>query len=155
VASAQQQPFVQQPSQQSQSQSANRMSSLLGWWCADSARLLSIYRWLSISAGFDIVQPMTVSADPDVRFLQALADPVRLSIVRQIASSGSSVCACDFTECCVVSQPTVSHHLKVLRESGVVTSERQGTNIIYSLAPDFEARWAGIGAGLKGLVTVG
>ncbi|HEX6655826.1 MAG TPA: metalloregulator ArsR/SmtB family transcription factor [Candidatus Limnocylindria bacterium] len=97
---------------------------------------------------------MTVTTDPDVRFLQALADPVRLSIVRQIAASGTAVCACDFTECCVVSQPTISHHLKVLRESGVVTSERQGTNIIYSLAPDFESRWTSIGVGLRGLVSL-
>jgi len=97
---------------------------------------------------------MTVTTDPDVRFLQALADPVRLSIVRQVAASGPSICACDFTECCGVSQPTISHHLKVLREAGVLSSERQGTNIIYSLAPDFEMRWTGIGAGLKGLVSL-
>jgi ArsR family transcriptional regulator len=97
---------------------------------------------------------MTVQTDPDVRFLQALADPVRLSIVRQIASMNDAVCACDFVECCTVSQPTISHHLKVLREAGVVSSERQGTNIIYSLAPDFEERWSGIGAALKGLVSI-
>jgi ArsR family transcriptional regulator len=109
---------------------------------------------LSISADFDIVSGVTVAADPDVRFLQALADPVRLSIVRQIASCGDAVCACDFVECCTVSQPTVSHHLKVLREAGVVTSERQGTNIVYSLAPDFETRWMTIGAGMKGLVSL-
>jgi ArsR family transcriptional regulator len=109
---------------------------------------------LSISAEFDILDPMTVTADPDVRFLQALADPVRLSIVRQIAACNDAVCACDFIECCTVSQPTISHHLKVLREAGVVTSERQGTNIIYSLAPDFELRWTAIGAGLKGLVSL-
>ena len=97
---------------------------------------------------------MAIAADPDVRFLQALADPVRLSIVRQIASCDDAVCACDFVECCTVSQPTISHHLKVLREAGVVTSERQGTNIIYSLAPDFERRWLSIGAGLRGLVAL-
>ena len=97
---------------------------------------------------------MTVTADPDVRFLQALADPVRLSIVRQIASAGPTVCACDFTECCTVSQPTISHHLKVLRDAGVVVSERQGTNIVYSLSPDFSRRWSAIGASLAGLVQV-
>jgi ArsR family transcriptional regulator len=97
---------------------------------------------------------MTVQTDPDIRFLQALADPVRLSIVRQIAACDDAVCACDFVECCTVSQPTISHHLKVLREAGVVTSERQGTNIIYSLAPDFEERWTSIGAAMKGLVTL-
>jgi ArsR family transcriptional regulator len=92
--------------------------------------------------------------DPDIQLLSALADPVRLSIVRQLGEA-TGVCACDFTECCTVSQPTISHHLKVLREAGVVVSERQGTNIVYSLAPDFSRRWAGIGASLTGLVQVG
>jgi ArsR family transcriptional regulator len=94
------------------------------------------------------------STDPDVELLQAIADPVRLSILRQLAGSPSSVCACDFTECCTVSQPTVSHHLKVLREAGVVTTERRGTYIYYALAPDFAHRWAGIGASLSGLVAL-
>lgn len=92
------------------------------------------------------------SSDPDVDLLQAIADPTRLSILRQLASSRGSVCACDFTECCNVSQPTVSHHLKVLREAGAVTTERRGTYIYYDLAPDFARRWAGIGASLAGLV---
>ena len=74
------------------------------------------------------------SLDPDVRLLQALADPTRLAIVRQLAAD-DKVCACDFTACCDVSQPTVSHHLKVLREAGVVRSERRGTWIHYSLEP--------------------
>ena len=91
--------------------------------------------------------------DPDVQLLAALADPVRLSFVRQL-STLDDVCACDFSECCTVSQPTISHHLKVLREAGVVTSQRQGTNIVYSLAPDFSRRWSGIGASLAGLVQV-
>jgi DNA-binding transcriptional ArsR family regulator len=91
------------------------------------------------------------NSDPQLAMLAALADPVRLSLVRQMAQNGG-VCACDFTECCNVSQPTISHHLKVLREAGVVTSERRGTNIIYSLAPDLGRRWAGIGATLSGLV---
>ena len=94
------------------------------------------------------------STDPDVMLLAALADPARLSIVRQLAAA-DDVCACDFSECCTVSQPTISHHLKVLREAGVLTSERQGTNIVYSLSTDFARRWAGIGASLSGLVQVG
>jgi DNA-binding transcriptional ArsR family regulator len=93
------------------------------------------------------------SADPDVMLLSALADPVRLSIVRQLASA-DDVCACDFTECCTVSQPTISHHLKVLREAGVVVSQRRGTNIVYSLSPDFSRRWAGIGSSLTNLVQI-
>jgi Predicted transcriptional regulators len=94
------------------------------------------------------------NTDPEVELLEAIADPVRLSIVRQLATSPGSVCACDFTECCTVSQPTVSHHLKVLREAGVVTTERRGTYIFYDLAPDFASRWAGIGTSLAGLVQV-
>ena len=93
------------------------------------------------------------STDPDVQLLSALADPVRLSIVRQLASA-VDVCACDFTECCTVSQPTISHHLKVLRQAGVVVSERQGTNIVYSLSPDFAARWAGIAGSFTNLVQI-
>jgi ArsR family transcriptional regulator len=97
---------------------------------------------------------MRTPADPDVRFLAALADPVRLSMLRQLAQAGAMVCACDFTECCTVSQPTVSHHLKVLREAGVVTSERRGNFVFYALAPGFEERWAAIGASLSGLLQV-
>ena len=97
---------------------------------------------------------MAVHPDPEVRFLQAIADPVRLSIIRQMASCDDAVCACDFVECCTVSQPTISHHLKVLREAGVVASERQGTNIVYSLAPDFAGRWNAIGASLNGLISI-
>jgi DNA-binding transcriptional ArsR family regulator len=93
------------------------------------------------------------NTDPDVMLLAALADPARLSIVRQLAMA-DDVCACDFTECCTVSQPTISHHLKVLREAGVVVSERRGTNIVYSLSPDFATRWTGIGASLTSLVQI-
>jgi ArsR family transcriptional regulator len=99
---------------------------------------------------FDIVLAMR-NTDPDVMLLAALADPVRLSIVRQLADN-DGICACDFTECCDVSQPTISHHLKVLREAGVLTSERRGTNIVYSLSPDLGGRFNGIGASLAGLV---
>ena len=53
-----------------------------------------------------------------------------------------------------LTQPQVSKHLRVLREAGIVTSERRGTNIVYALAPDFARRWAAIGANLAGLVAV-
>ena len=46
------------------------------------------------------------------------------------------MCACDFTACCDVSQPTVSHHLKVLREAGWVESERRGTWVWYRIRPE-------------------
>ena len=85
----------------------------------------------------------TTSADPDVRLLTALADPTRLAIVRQLAAE-TQTCACDFTACCVVGQPTVSHHLRVLREAGVVTSDRRGQWIYYQLVPDVAERLGAI-----------
>jgi DNA-binding transcriptional ArsR family regulator len=90
---------------------------------------------------------MVKSTDPDILLLSALADPTRLEIVRQLAGS-AEVCACDFTECCGVSQPTVSHHLKVLRDAGVVTSERRGTWVFYRIAPTVLERLAGIAQSL-------
>ncbi len=90
---------------------------------------------------------MKRAPDPDVRLLQALADPVRLSIVRQLGAEGP-VCACDFAAIGEVSQPTVSHHLKVLREAGVVSTERRGTWIYYSLEPSATERLSELAAGL-------
>jgi ArsR family transcriptional regulator len=95
------------------------------------------------------------SGDPEVQLLQAIADPVRLAILRQLgAAAPQAVCACEFTDCCDVTQPTISHHLKVLRDAGVVSSERRGTFIYYAQSPDFARRWAAIGASLSGLVQV-
>lgn len=86
---------------------------------------------------------MARTTDPDIRLLAALADPVRLSIVRQLAAC-DGICACDFADSATVSQPTVSHHLRVLREAGVVTSERRGSWIWYRLAPEAAARLTAI-----------
>ena len=98
-----------------------------------------------------IMAPMTrtksaMTLDPDIRLLQALADPTRLGIVRELSGT-TEVCACDFTATCGVSQPTVSHHLRVLREAGIVRAERRGTWIWYSLAPDAGERLATIAKG--------
>jgi ArsR family transcriptional regulator, arsenate/arsenite/antimonite-responsive transcriptional repressor len=86
---------------------------------------------------------MKRTLDPDVRLLQALADPVRLAIVRQLAEM-PEVCACDFTSCCDVRQPTVSHHLRILREAGIVSSERRGTSVFYRLERHAAERLASI-----------
>ena len=77
---------------------------------------------------------MKRQTDPDVRLLQAAADPTRLAILRQL-SECEEVCACDFSSCCDVGQPTVSHHLRVLREAGWVRSERRGSWVYYSIEP--------------------
>jgi ArsR family transcriptional regulator len=76
----------------------------------------------------------TTLVDPDIRLLQALGHPARLAIVRELTGSGQ-VCACDFTSCCDVSQPTVSHHLRILKEAGVIEAERRGTWIFYRIVP--------------------
>jgi ArsR family transcriptional regulator len=91
----------------------------------------------------------TTIVDPDVRFFQALADPTRMAIVRELAGA-PEVCACDFTSCCDVRQPTVSHHLKVLREAGVIEPERRGTWIYYRLAPAAVERLKAFTAELSG-----
>jgi len=93
---------------------------------------------------------MKSAADPDIRLLQAAADPTRLAILRQLSGAGA-VCACDFTACCDVAQPTVSHHLKVLREAGWVTTERRGSWVDYTLNPVAVARFRDVAAGLSPL----
>ena len=90
---------------------------------------------------------MKRQTDPDVLLLQGAADPTRLAILRQL-SACAEVCACDFTSCCDVSQPTVSHHLKVLRDTGWVDTERRGTWIYYRLRPDAVARFRQLAGGL-------
>jgi ArsR family transcriptional regulator len=86
---------------------------------------------------------MKRATDPDTQLLQGAADPTRLAILRQLAG-GASVCACDFTACCDVAQPTVSHHLKVLRESGWVSSQRIASNVYYRLRPEAVERFRSI-----------
>lgn len=70
----------------------------------------------------------------DAARLKALGHPVRLGIAMQLAAEPET-CACDFADVFGVSQPTVSEHLRVLREAGLVTTKRRGTQICYSLDP--------------------
>jgi ArsR family transcriptional regulator len=81
-----------------------------------------------------------VLGEDDARTLSrqfaALADPVRLRLVSLLATTaGGAVCACDLVEPVGRSQPTVSHHLKVLAEAGLVISERRGRNVWYAVVP--------------------
>ena len=66
---------------------------------------------------------------------KALADPTRLDVFRLIAAQEAPVCVCDIAERFAVSQPTVSHHLKVLREAGLVTVSRRGVWAWYAVDP--------------------
>jgi ArsR family transcriptional regulator len=66
----------------------------------------------------------------------ALADPIRLRLLSFVASSGDEVCACDLVEPSGRSQPTVSHHMKILVEAGLVTREKRGLWVWYRAVPD-------------------
>lgn len=69
--------------------------------------------------------------------LGALADPVRLRIVSMLAASPEgTACGCDLEAPLGLSQPTVSHHLKILREAGLIEGERQGRWIHYRVVPE-------------------
>lgn len=68
---------------------------------------------------------------------KALGDPVRLRIVSIVAShAGGEVCVCDITGAFELSQPTISHHLKVLKDVGLLASERRASWVYYRLVPE-------------------
>ncbi|GAA2181222.1 metalloregulator ArsR/SmtB family transcription factor [Leucobacter tardus] len=70
---------------------------------------------------------------------RALADPLRLRMLAQVASDPrGECCVCDLAELGAVSQPTVSHHLRVLREAGLLRAERRGTWVWYRVTPGRE-----------------
>ncbi|MER5648121.1 metalloregulator ArsR/SmtB family transcription factor [Streptosporangium sp. NPDC002524] len=82
-------------------------------------------------------EPLGEADATDVaRMFKALSDPVRLRLLSLIAShEGGEACVCDLIGPFDVSQPTISHHLKVLREAGLVGSERRGTWVYYWVQP--------------------
>jgi ArsR family transcriptional regulator len=76
---------------------------------------------------------------------KALGDPVRLRLLSMIASAGGGeACVCDLTGAFALTGPTISHHLKVLREAGLVDSDRRGTWVYYRLVPAALAVLAGL-----------
>ena len=75
-------------------------------------------------------------AEDLARRLKALADPTRLRLVSIVAASeGEEACVCDLIEPVGLSQPTVSHHLKILMEAGFLTRSKRGTWAYYQLVP--------------------
>jgi ArsR family transcriptional regulator, arsenate/arsenite/antimonite-responsive transcriptional repressor len=88
-------------------------------------------------AGCVAGDPLTCAPLDDVaaaalaRAFKALGHPVRLRLLSMIASSDEKLCVCDLTDSFRVSGPTISHHLKVLREAGLIDSERRGTWVYY------------------------
>ncbi|MEU0744177.1 metalloregulator ArsR/SmtB family transcription factor [Streptomyces sp. NPDC006134] len=81
-------------------------------------------------------RPMTAEeAETAARMFKALGDPVRLRLFSAVAShQDGEACVCDISDV-GVSQPTVSHHLKKLKEAGLLTSERRGTWVYYRIQP--------------------
>ena len=67
---------------------------------------------------------------------KALGDPIRLQLVDVLRKHAGKVCVCELVPLFELSQPTVSHHLKVLREAGIVGSERQGLWAYYYVNPE-------------------
>lgn len=106
---------------------------------------LSIYRPLSMyTHSMDICCTPLDAGDIDetgalamAPMLAALADPVRLRIVSiLLAASDGSCCGCDLEEPLGLSQPTISHHLRVLREAGLVVGEKRGRWVHYHVVPE-------------------
>lgn len=77
----------------------------------------------------------TSERDRLVSVFRALGDPTRLDVYRLIAAQPDPICVCDIVERFDVSQPTVSHHLKILREAGLVTVSRRGVWAYYAAEP--------------------
>ena len=66
---------------------------------------------------------------------RALADPTRVAIVNRLSKT-DEVCVCDLTDAFALSQPTISHHLRILREARLIDVERRGTWAFYRLVPE-------------------
>jgi ArsR family transcriptional regulator, arsenate/arsenite/antimonite-responsive transcriptional repressor len=77
---------------------------------------------------------------------KALSDPTRVAIINSLSAT-DEVCVCNLTATFDLSQPTISHHLKILREAGLVESSRRGTWAYYRLVPEaIEALRGALGA---------
>ncbi|MCS3779690.1 ArsR family transcriptional regulator [Tsukamurella ocularis] len=76
---------------------------------------------------------------------KALADPIRLRLFSLIAShEGGEACVCDISPVVDVSQPTISHHLKVLKAAGLVESDRRGSWVYYRVVPEVLSSLSGV-----------
>jgi ArsR family transcriptional regulator len=88
-----------------------------------------------ICCGPEVAPLPPEDAETAARFFKALADPTRVAIVNRLAAA-EECCVCDLNAAFDLSQPTISHHLKVLREVGLVESTRRGTWAYYRLVPE-------------------
>jgi ArsR family transcriptional regulator len=82
-------------------------------------------------------QPITASQASDLaRMFKALADPTRLRLVSMVAAhEGGEACVCELTEPLGLTQPTISHHLKILVDAGIFTRDKRSVWAYYALVP--------------------
>lgn len=85
---------------------------------------------------------------------KALGDPTRLDIFRLIAAQDAPICACEVVDRFDVSQPTVAHHLRALRDAGLITADRRGVWVYYAVDPRGVAALANAFAGIVGTAEV-
>lgn len=83
-------------------------------------------------------EPLSKAQAADLAgMFKALSDPVRLRVLSLIAShAGGEVCVCDITDAFSLTGPTISYHLKLLRQAGLITGERRGTWVYYRVHPE-------------------
>ena len=89
-----------------------------------------------------VCEPLgAVEAEELAPLFKAIADPVRLRLLSLIAChEGGEACVCDLTSAFELTPPTISHHLKVLKQAGLIGSERRGTWVYYWINPGVLAR---------------
>jgi ArsR family transcriptional regulator len=105
-----------------------------------------------------VAEPLTAAAAVKMAAMfKALSDPVRLRLLSSVAShAGGQACVCDISAGVEVSQPTVSHHLKVLRDAGLLTSQRRASWVYYAVVPEaLEALSVLLGSGADSAAAVG
>jgi ArsR family transcriptional regulator len=106
----------------------------------DKYRFSAQYRSMSMQRCCTPARAADFDAEPAAALFKALSDPYRLSILATLARARREICVCDFTGALPLNQPTVSHHLRILREAELVACERRGTWVYYQLAEGAKQR---------------
>jgi ArsR family transcriptional regulator, arsenate/arsenite/antimonite-responsive transcriptional repressor len=103
-----------------------------------STRELPVLGQVSVCCGGLLSAPLAEDLAVELATVfKALGDPVRLRLLSMIASrAGGEVCVCELTPAFELSQPTISHHLKLLRQAGLIDCQRRGTWVYYWLLPE-------------------
>ncbi|MBN9738213.1 MULTISPECIES: metalloregulator ArsR/SmtB family transcription factor [unclassified Pseudonocardia] len=93
-----------------------------------------------------VAEPLSADRSAELaRVFKAMGDPVRLRLLSLIAShAGGEACVCDLTDVFDLTGATISHHLKVLREAGLISGERRGTWVYYRVHPDVLGRLSAV-----------